>query len=220
MTGSLRRRPERGGGAAHAPSARPGAAGSIGGSPTHALTESWLGGRLAAPNESLRTLLVRYLSTFGSASVKDIQTCSGLVRLTEPIEELKSELRIFGDENGDELLDLPDAPLPPAHAPAPPRFVPEYDNLVLAHADRTPVIAHEHRSRVFLSATRVRPTFLLDDFVGGTWKIESTKGAAAFLIYPFEPLPEAACDTLLEEGERLIRFVEDDAEAFEVRLSH
>jgi hypothetical protein len=143
-----------------------------------------------------------------------------LVRLKETIEELKPELRIFRDENGNELLDLPDVPLPPADAPAPLRFVPEYDNLVLAHANRTRVIADEHRSRVFLSAARVRATFLLDGFVGGMWKIEKTKGAATLVIEPFEPLPEAARDALLKEGERLIRFVEDGAEAFEIWLSH
>ena len=197
----------------------PGGAWRTGGSLTYALAESWLGAPLAAPKESLRALLLRYLAAFGPASVKDIQTWSGLVRLKEPIEELKPELHIFRDENGNELLDLPDAPLPPADAPAP-RFVPEYDNLVLAHANRTRVIADEHRSRVFFSAARVRATFLLDGFVGGTWKIEKTKGAATLVIEPFEPLPEAARDALLKEGERLIRFVEDGAEAFEIRLSY
>ena len=198
----------------------PGGAWGTGGSPTHGLAESWLGSPLAAPKESLRALLLRYLAAFGPASVKDIQTWSGLVRLKDPIEELKPELCIFRDENDNELLDLPDAPLPPADAPALPRFVPEYDNLVLAHADRTRVIADEHRSRVFLSAARVRATFLLDGFVHGTWKIERTKGAATLLIEPFDPLSEKARDALLEEGERLIRFIEDDAEEFEVRLSH
>ena len=199
--------------------APPGGVWGTGGSPTHALAESWLGAPLADPKESLRALLLRYLAAFGPGSVRDIQTWSGLVRLKDPIEELKPELRIFRDENGNELLDLPDAPLPPADAPAPPRFVPEYDNLVLAHADRTRVISDEHRSRVFLSAARVRATFLLDGFVGGTWKIEKIKGAATLVIEPFEPLPEAARDALLEEGERLIRFVEDAAEAFEVRFT-
>jgi hypothetical protein len=197
----------------------PGGTWGTGGSPNHALTESWLGERLAAPNESLRALLLRYLAAFGPASVKDIQTWSGLVRLKDPIEELRPELRIFRDESGTELFDLPDAPLPPADAPAPPRFVPEYDNLVLAHADRTRVIADEHRSRVFLSAARVRATFLLDGFAVGTWKIERTKGAVTLVIEPFEPLPQEPRDALLEEGERLIRFVEDEAESFEVRLS-
>jgi Winged helix DNA-binding domain len=198
----------------------PGGIWGTGGSPTHALAESWLGGPLAAPKESLRALLLRYLAAFGPASVRDIQTWSGLVRLKDSIEELKPELRVFRNESNNELLDLPDAPLPPPDAPAPPRFVPDYDNLVLAHTDRTRVISDEHRSRVFLSAARVRATFLLDGFVSGTWKIEKTKGTATLVIEPFEPLPEAARDALLEEGERLVRFVEDDAEAFEVRLSY
>ncbi len=148
--------------------APPGGVWGTEGSPTHALPESWLGAPLADPKESLRALLLRYLAAFGPASVKDIQTWSGLVRLKDPIEELKPELRVFRGESGNGLLDLPDAPLPPADTPAPPRFVPEHDNLVLAHADRTRVIADEHRSRVFLSAARVRATFLLDGFVGGT----------------------------------------------------
>jgi Winged helix DNA-binding domain len=142
-----------------------------------------------------------------------------LVRLKDAIEELKPELRVFRDENSIELFDLPDTPLPPADAPEPPRFVPEYDNLVLAHADRTRVLADEHRSRVFLSTARVRATFLLNGFVGGTWKIERTGGAVTLVIEPFEPLPDEAREALLEEGERLIRFVEDDAEALKVRLS-
>jgi Winged helix DNA-binding domain len=81
------------------------------------------------------------------------------------------------------------------------------------------VIADEHRSRVFLSAALVRARFLLDGFVGGTWKIERTRGAVPLVIEPVEPLPDEAREALLEEGERLIRFVEDDAEALEVRLS-
>jgi hypothetical protein len=109
------------------------------------------------------------------------------------------ELRVFRDENSIELFDFPDAPLPPADAPEPPRFVPEYDNMVLAHAGRTRVIADEHRSRVFLSA-QIRATFLLDGFVGGTWKIERTRGAVTLVIEPFEPLPDETREALLEEG--------------------
>jgi hypothetical protein len=191
-----------------------------GGSPSHALAESWLDGRLAAPDQSLRALILRYLGAFRPASIKDVQTWSGLVRLKDSLEELKPELRILRNESGTELLDLPDAPLPPEDVPAPPRFVPEYDNLLLAQADRTRVIAEVHHSRVFLSAARVRATFLLDGFVAGTWKPERTKGSATLVIEPFEPVPEESREALLEEGERLIRFVEDDAGAFEVRLSY
>jgi hypothetical protein len=87
-------------------------------------------------------------------------------------EEIKPELRIIRDENDNELLDLPDAALPSGDTPAPPRFVPDYDNLVLSHADRGRVISDEHRKKVFLSAARVRATFLIDGFVRGAWKVE------------------------------------------------
>ena len=105
------------------------------------------------------------------------------------------------------MFDLPDAPLPDADAPAPVRFMPEYDNLVLSHADRTRVIPDEHRPRVFLSAGRVRATFLVDGFVAGTWKIEREGGAARLGIEPFEPLPKGAGEALDEEGEGLLRFL-------------
>ena len=120
--------------------------------------------------------MLRYLAAFGPATVKDVQAWSGLVRLKDRIQELKPELRSFRDERGNELLDLPDAPLPSADTPAPVRFVPDYDNLILSHADRRRVIADEYRSKVFLSAGRVRATFLVDGFVCGTWKIRRTRG--------------------------------------------
>ena len=195
----------------------PGGTWDFGGSPAYAVAETWLGEPLA-PSEGPRELVLRYLAAFGPATVKDVQTWSGLVRLRGPIEELKPELRSFRDERGNGLLDLPDAPLPPADTPAPVRFVPDYDNLVLSHAARTRVIADEHRPKVFLSAARVRATFLVDGFVSGTWKIERTRHAAALVIEPFEPLSEETRDALFEEGERLLRFVEDNAEAFEVRF--
>ncbi|MDQ3566720.1 MAG: winged helix DNA-binding domain-containing protein, partial [Actinomycetota bacterium] len=127
--------------------------------------------------------------------------------------------RVFRDEDGKELLDAPDAPLPPPNTPAPVRFVPDYDNLVLSHADRRRVISDEHRKFVFLSAGRVRATFLVDGFVAGTWKVKKSRGAATIVIEPFESLPQDACEALIEEGERLVRFVEGGARAFEVRFA-
>ncbi len=183
----------------------------------YAIAETCLGEPLASP-ESPRELVLRYLAAFGPATVKDIQTRSGLVRLRGPIEELKPEPRSLRDERGNELLDLPDAPLSPANTPAPVRFVPDYENLVLSHAARTRVIADEHRPKVFLSAARVRATFLVDGFVSGAWKIDRARRAAALVVEPFESLSQGTRDALFEEGERLLRFVEDDAEAFEVRF--
>ncbi len=191
---------------------------SFAGSPAHAEASEWLGHELAPPSEGLRLLVHRYLAAFGPATVRDIQTWSGLVRLKSTIEALKPELRTFRDEQGNELFDLPDSPLPSANVAAPPRFIPEFDNLILSHADRRRVVANEYRSSIFLPAGWVRATFLIDGFVRGTWKIERTSNIAKLIIEPFEPLSDEAQDALIEEGERLIRFVEDSAETFEIQL--
>jgi DNA glycosylase AlkZ-like len=136
------------------------------------------------------------------------------------VKEIKPELRTFRDEKGNELFDLPDAPLPPADTPVPPRFVPDYDNLILSHAERGRVVPDEHSKKVFLPAARVRATFLIDGFVRGVWKIAKTRKAATLLISPFEPLSKANRDTLSEEGERLVRFVTEPqgATTFEIRF--
>jgi hypothetical protein len=197
----------------------PGGTWGSGGSLAYAPAESWLGGPLSG-SEGPRDLVLRYLAAFGPATVKDAQAWSGLVRLKEPLEDFRRELRSYRDERGNELLDLPDNELPEdlADLPAPVRFVPEYDNLVLSHADRTRVISDEHRKRVFLSAGRVRSTILVDGFVRGAWRIEKTRQTTTLVIEPFETLSGGDRASLQEEGERLVRFVGEGAEEFEVRF--
>lgn len=195
----------------------PGGVWGFGGSPAHTLAESWLGRSLSV-SENVRPLVLRYLAAFGPATVRDIQAWSGLVRLSGAVNELKSELRLFRDESGNELLDVPDAPLPPEDTPAPPRFLPEFDNLLLSHFDRRRVIADSNRSSVFLTVGRVRATFLIDGFVRGTWRIEKGSSTAILVIEPFEPLAQEVHDALIEEGELLLRFVEDRAETFDIRF--
>jgi len=105
---------------------------------TLAPLETWVGGAVDE-RASLDDLVLRYLAAFGPASVKDMQTWAGLTRLREAFERLRPELRVFRDEHGVELFDLPDAPRPAEDTPAPPRFLPEFDNLLLSHADRSAV---------------------------------------------------------------------------------
>ncbi|MDQ1300702.1 MAG: hypothetical protein QG637_622 [Chloroflexota bacterium] len=187
------------------------------GNPHFALAEAWLG-RPISPEEDLKALVFRYLAAFGPASVQDVQTWSGFPKLKEAIGEFKADLRVYRDERGRELLDLPDTPLVDEATPAPVRFLPEYDNLLLSHQNRTRVIPEKHHAHVFLAGLRVAATILVDGFVAGAWKIEKAKGAATLTITPFEPLAQATRDALAEEGERLARFVEADAKAFEVRF--
>src|SRR5215212_7989193 len=187
------------------------------GQATHTTAEAWLG-RPLDPDPSLDDLVVRYLGAFGPATVKDVQTWSGLTRLREVSERLRPRLRAFRDEQGKELFDLPDAPRPDPDTPAPPRFLPEFDNLILSHADRTRVIADDYRKVIGSRNGMVPATFLVDGFVRGTWKTERTRGKATLVIEPFEAQVEQNRGVIAQEGERLIRFIRDGAEAFEVRI--
>ncbi|MCL2449817.1 MAG: winged helix DNA-binding domain-containing protein, partial [Polyangiaceae bacterium] len=116
-------------------------------------------------------------------------------------------------------FDLPDAPRPPEDSPAPPRFLPEFDNLLLSHANRRRVLADEHRARVFLPGLRVAPTFLVDGFVAGTWKVTRAKAKATLVLEPFASLAKAVRAAIADEAMRLVAFVEEDASTFDVRFA-
>jgi hypothetical protein len=184
---------------------------------THTTAEAWLG-RPIDRDPSLEEMVLRYLGAFGPASVKDVQTWSGLTRLGEVVERLRPRLLCFRDEYGRDLFDLPDAPRPDPDVPSPPRFLPEFDNLILSHADRTRVIADEHRKAIASRNGMVPATFLIDGFVQGTWKTERNRGKAMLEVEPFEALAKQDRRVLAEEGERLIRFIGHGAETFEVNF--
>ena len=186
----------------------------------HTTAESWLG-RPLDPTPSIEETILRYLGAFGPATIKDVQTWSGLSRLGGVIERLRPRLRTFRDERGKELFDVPDAPMPDPETPAPPRFLPEFDNLILSHADRTRFIAEEYRKALASKNGMIPAAILIDGFVQGTWKIERSRGRASLEIKPFEPLTTEDRDALVEEGERLIRFVAepDSAGSYEIRFA-
>lgn len=182
----------------------PGGVWGVGGSPAYAEAELWLGRPFVTEAEGLRSLILSYLIAFGPASVKDLQTWSGLRRLQPVVHALRDELVTFRDEQGQELFDVPGAPLPAVDTPAPVRFLPDFDNLLLAQHDRRRIIADNYRSCVFPGHSMVLPTFLVDGFVRGVWKIERTRERATLVIQPFEPPGDTARKELQEEGERLM----------------
>lgn len=184
----------------------------------HTTLESWLDGR-PAPGLSLDELVLRYLGAFGPASVQDVQHWSGLRQLAGAVERLAPGLRVFRDENGRTLYDLPGASRPDPGTPAPVRFVPDFDNLLLSHADRARIITDEHRKRVFTINGIIRATFLVDGFVHGMWKIERTRGEATLRIDPFAPVPKAERAALEEEAMRLLGAAHPEAKAHAVAFT-
>jgi hypothetical protein len=175
--------------------------------------DGWLG-RSPGGDGGTAAMMLRYLAAFGPASVADAQAWSGLKGLKPVVEGL--DLVRFTDERGRTLYDLPDAPRPDADTPAPARFLPDFDNLVLAHDDRTRVIADEHRGLVATKNLRIRATFTWDGVVAGTWTVQRKRGAATLVVAPFAPLPVGAAEELHREGEDLLRFAEEDATTYEV----
>jgi hypothetical protein len=185
-----------------------------------ALAETWVQQPLAPGDETAtQNLVLRYLAAFGPASVADVQTWSGLQSLKSVVEALRPRLRVFRDERRKELFDLPDAPRPEEDVSAPPRFLPEFDNLLLSHSDRSRVLADEHRNLVKVQGNlRVRATFVVDGFVSGTWRTERKRGLATLALSPFMPLSKTDAAALSEEGAALLRFLEEDATHFNINL--
>lgn len=184
--------------------------------PQYAYLDAWLDAPLAAPEpaEPVR----RYLAAYGPATPADMQKWSGLTGLKTVFAGM--DLRTYSAEDGRILYDLPDAPLTDPDTPVPARFVAEFDNLLLSHADRTRILADEHRPRVMTVNGIIRGSVLVDGFVGGTWRFDRTKGAAAVVVTPFTSLRAADRDRLAEEGTRLLSASDPAAGDRQVRFEH
>jgi hypothetical protein len=155
------------------------------------------------PTEARAEMLRRYLAAFGPASRRDMVAWS-MMHVPEIQRALdRLELRRFRDEQGRDLLDVPRAPLPDPEKQAPVRFLPKWDNVLLAFADRTRVLPESYRRRVIGQNGDVAQTFLVDGFVAGTWRADDGRVA----VEAFEPLSRAARGEVEEEKARLEAFL-------------
>jgi hypothetical protein len=175
--------------------------------PTWTTIEAWLGRPLDAAGIPLDELMIRYLAAFGPASAMDMQRWCGLTHLREVADRLRPHLRVFRDDGGRELLDLPDAPRPDPTTPAPPRFLPEYDNVLLGHDDRSRFL---HPSAVASSpdgVNSIQGTVLVDGLLAAWWNFRSP---ARLVIRPLRPWTEADRSAVEDEGRRLLAGVAPD----------
>ncbi len=186
---------------------------------TSTTAESWLGRPLAAA-PSIDDVVLRYFAAFGPAAVADVAAWSALTALREVVERLRPRLRSFRDDRGRELFDLPDAPRPDPDTPSPPRFLPEFDNVLLSHADRSRFVSEDHRARLRSAAAPVRGSLLVDGAVCGTWSLHDGDGTvpAALVTRHVRPLTDEEGSGVAAEGTALLRFHGHDAGQSDVRF--
>jgi winged helix DNA-binding protein len=169
----------------------------------YGLAEDWLGPPWMAPDDALDHTVRRYLGGFGPATLGEIANWAGVPNATVAPALERLRLRRFRSTDGDELVDLPRAPLPDPETPAPVRLLGTWDAILLAHARRSEILPERHRARVFhVRMPQSTPTFLVDGVVAGTWRYED--GEVSF--DPFERLDRATLRALRDEGERMAAF--------------
>lgn len=179
--------------------------------------QAWLG---AAPDAatadaaSTDTLVLRYLAAFGPAARADMRAWSGLSGLPTVVQRLRSQLRVFRDERGRELLDVPEAPIPDPDVPAPPRFLPAFDNAVLGFDDRARIIDDAHRG---LSVAGAR-FLLVDGRVAATWTVPADDPTALHISL-LAPLTERDRDAVVQEGAGLLRFLNNGDDRARIRFT-
>jgi hypothetical protein len=181
---------------------------------------AWLGTLEAEEADGVIRLVRRYLAAFGPASRADVAAFTGLAvaTLAPALAALAPELERLTDESGRELYDLRDAPRPPEDTPAPLRLLGEWDNVLLAHADRTRMFDDETRRRVIKKNGDVMPTILLDGVVAGRWWWRRKKGVVTLEATPFVKLSKLAEEELEREAVLALTVLEPDATRYEVAL--
>ncbi|MGI8999441.1 MAG: winged helix DNA-binding domain-containing protein [Candidatus Limnocylindria bacterium] len=194
----------------------------------YALATDWLGEERPALDEAMARVHVarRYLAAFGPASVDDLVAYvgrgkAGIGAWREAIDAIGDETVTLHDDRGRTLHDLDRAPRPPADTLAPPKLLARWDSLLLSHAakHRDRVISDELRPAVYSKNADVRPTFLIDGMVAGTWELSRSGDLVAIVVRPATALDERDRVALEMEAMRLLAVVEPRAPSHQVTFT-
>ncbi len=188
------------------------------GQPRRTSLEAWLG-RPLGKRPSPDAMILRYLAAFGPATVGDARMWSGLSALSEVFERLRPRLRTFRDESGRELFDVSEGPLPDPATPAPVRFLPVYDNIVLSHADRSRIVRPFDPRRVGHMQGASFGSVLIDGFVGATWTLKRSPRTATLRLAFIDKQPKRERAAVEDEAARLLTFLASDASSRSVMVS-
>lgn len=193
-----------------------------GGLARHTTVDTWLGADISHdPADAVPdAVILRYLAAFGPASVRDMQAWSKLTRLKVAVERLRPQLVTFRDDLGVELFDLPDAPRPDPDTPAPVRFLPDFDNVLLAYADRRRMMTDAQRAVIFSKNGLISATVTVDGFTAALWRLVRERRTLTLVIEPFTPAPFSAAvvDEMQAEGARLLAFAAEEGDAVDLRI--
>lgn len=175
----------------------------------HTSAEAWIGD---GPGFPLATLVLRYLAAFGPATVADVQAWSGLTHLGEVVDGLRPRLLVLRDEAGRELVDLPDAPRPDPGTPAPVRFLYDFDDLLLSHADRSRVLTESFRRVVRARPTPQPAAVLVDGVTAAHWTTDRDADTPGVTVTPHRPLSGAETADVEAEAARMLAVTAPGAE--------
>ena len=187
------------------------------GQPTVTSLEAWLGRPLEA-SPSLDAVVLRYLRAFGPATTADMRTWSGMTGLREAFERLRPTLRTYRDERGRELFDVPDGLLPDPRTPAPVRFLPVYDNLVLSHDDRSRVVPPNVGAALPIGQENIG-SVLIDGFIGARWRLRRERRSIRLAVELLRPTTDDELAAVEAEGEKVLDFLARDATERELAVS-
>jgi hypothetical protein len=162
--------------------------------------------------EALAAVVRRHLRAFGPAGAEDIAAWTGVSVATvrNVLNRRRREMVTYEAADGRRLHDLRGMPLPDEDTPAPTRLLPWFDGTLLgfAPARRSRVLDDEHRSAVYLRANlQVRPTFLVDGRIAGTWSVQVASRESVLTLEPFRRLPKRLLGEVVAEAEPVLRLL-------------